>query len=150
MGHRVTFLPFMLSHSKRAATLKLTYQSHSSPGLSERRYVLLVLMFIFPISHSSEYQFMLNMLSQFMQKDGSACAASCSWAKLLAHVQIVPQNVAVHALNYSKCYLLCVGWEKETFFGTDGHLFWTMFLQICLHIIDFYHPGIPWQMRTYF
>lgn len=39
-------------------------------------------------------------LSQFMQKSASVCTALCSCAKLLAHVQIMPQNVAQSVICY--------------------------------------------------
>lgn len=39
-------------------------------------------------------------LSQSMQKSASVCTGLCSGAKLLAHVQIMPQNVAQSVICY--------------------------------------------------
>lgn len=151
MGQRVTFLPFMLPRTERVAVLKVTYQNHSSPSSSERQYVPLVLIFILPIPHSSEYQFMLNTPSQFMQ----ICA--CSFVQL-DWIACTCANYAskcgcVRALNYSKCYLLYVGWGEKRLFillaatvicfepQSSGR-----FLQICMHKIDFHRAANPSQM----
>lgn len=88
--------------------------NHPSPSLSERQHVPLVLIFILPIPQSSEYQFMLNTPSQFMQ------IRACSFVQL-GWIACTCANYAskcgcLRAFNYSKCYLLCVGWGgKETF-----------------------------------
>lgn len=93
--------------------LEVAYQSHSFSSLCVHQYVELVLIFILLIRHSSEHQFMLNMLSQCVHLCVQLGLITCTCADNAS-------NVTAHTLNYLKYYLLYVGWRKETFLVQTG------------------------------